>query len=69
MASGYGRDPKTGQDYWILKNIWSTYWGEGGYMRIDMNTNDCGVSAVPELVVLDVAKTDKLRAAALARAS
>jgi cathepsin L len=63
IISGYGRDPRTGQRYWILKNIWSTWWGEGGYMRIDMDQNDCGVSALPEYVLLDTPHTDALRAA------
>ena len=69
MASGYGRDPKTGQRYWLMKNIWSSYWGEGGYMRVDMDQNDCGLSAAPEFVRLDVGATNKLRAEELQRAS
>eukprot|EP01025_Chloroclados_australasicus_P000264 TRINITY_DN10128_c0_g1_i1.p1 TRINITY_DN10128_c0_g1~~TRINITY_DN10128_c0_g1_i1.p1 ORF type:complete len:214 (+),score=9.89 TRINITY_DN10128_c0_g1_i1:32-643(+) len=64
MLSGYGRDPESGRNYWILKNIWSTFWGEQGYMRIDMDNNDCGVTALPQYTELDVEKTDKLRAQA-----
>jgi Papain family cysteine protease len=41
----------------VVKNIWSTYWGEGGYIRIDMD-HDCGTSVVPEYVDLDVHKTE-----------
>jgi C1A family cysteine protease len=63
MVSGYGRDAKTGQTFWIIKNIWSTFWGEGGYMRIDMDRNDCGVSAQAFFVELDVPTTDVLRVA------
>jgi cathepsin L len=62
MISGYGRDPETGREYWILKNMWSTFWGEGGYMRMDMRRNDCGVSALPEYVILDAPLTRELRA-------
>ena len=69
MISGYGRDAATGRTYWLVKNIWSTHWGEGGYMRVDMDRNDCGVSGQGEFVDLDVAATDALRAAAAAAAA
>lgn len=64
MISGYGRDPATGQRYWVLKNMWSSWWGELGYMRMDMDRNDCGVTALPEYVELDLPATDALRLAA-----
>jgi cathepsin L len=31
---GYGTDPASGHDYWLVKNSAGTNWGEGGYARI-----------------------------------
>ncbi|KAM3856425.1 cathepsin K-like [Vipera latastei] len=30
--------------YWILKNSWSTLWGEKGYMRLAKGSNQCSVA-------------------------
>ena len=27
------------QEYWIGRNSWGTYWGEGGFFRMDMRPN------------------------------
>ena len=40
---GYGTDEATGQDYWLGRNSWGTYWGEGGFFRIARGTNNLGV--------------------------
>lgn len=42
---GFGRDNKTGLDYWILRNSWSENWGESGYMRMARNTSkSCNIA-------------------------
>jgi len=43
---GYGTDLVDGQkkDYWMVRNSWSTYWGDRGYVKIHRGDNDCCVS-------------------------
>lgn len=51
LAVGYGTDPEGG-DYWIIKNSWSTYWGDQGYIRIARKNNMCGVATAATYVNL-----------------
>ncbi|KAI5100938.1 cathepsin S,-like 1 isoform X2 [Silurus meridionalis] len=49
LVVGYGKSEE-GLQYWLVKNSWSDKWGEGGYMRILRNKNQCGIgiySVVP----------------------
>jgi len=40
---GYNNvDPTS--SYWIVRNSWSTDWGESGYIYLDMTTNTCGLA-------------------------
>ena len=44
MLGRYGRTPE-GQDYWIVKNTWSPYWGDKGYIHIARDPDhDCGIA-------------------------
>jgi C1A family cysteine protease len=52
---GYGSE--NGQDYYILRNSWSTSWGENGYMKISRGSQYapwgmCGLLYQPEYPVV-----------------
>jgi C1A family cysteine protease len=52
LAVGYGTD--AGKDYWLVKNSWSSSWGENGYVRIAANTGGagiCGIAANPSFPI------------------
>jgi cathepsin C len=46
LLIGYGADKSTGEKYWIVKNSWSTSWGEQGYFRIRRGTDECAIESI-----------------------
>lgn len=55
VLMGYGTDTETGEDYWLVRNSYGLFWGEGGYIRLkrtDPSTlpqpdADCGMDVTP----------------------
>ena len=57
LIVGYGHDLFHGLDYWIVKNSWSSQWGEGGYVRILRNYDKsdsgmCGIAVQPSFPIV-----------------
>lgn len=50
LAVGYGI--LDNEPYWLVKNSWSTYWGNDGYVLMSMKDNNCGVATDAVYVTL-----------------
>lgn len=40
---GYGYDEESDTEFWIGRNSWGTYWGEYGFFRIKMHSDNLGI--------------------------
>jgi C1A family cysteine protease len=50
LAVGYGT--MNGELYWLVKNSWSNYWGNDGYVLMSARDNNCGVMTTPTYVTM-----------------
>lgn len=50
LLVGYGT--MNGELYWLVKNSWSNYWGNDGYILMSARDNNCGVMTSPTFVTM-----------------
>ena len=44
---GWGLDKPSNTEYWIVRNSWGTHFGENGFFRIKMHSDNLGIDSSP----------------------
>ena len=58
-------DTASNNGYWQIRNSWGTEWGEGGYIRLSVGQDMCGITTDPTFsspYIIDSATRQKIRA-------
>lgn len=58
LIVGYGKDSKTNQEFWLIRNSWDTTWGEEGYVRLAITGDGPGMCGIHTQPVWPIVKTD-----------
>lgn len=54
LVVGFGKIDN--QEYWLVKNSWSTLWGNDGYILLSTKDNNCGVMTAPTVPIVEAVK-------------
>lgn len=57
LVVGWGYDDYLQKDFWLVKNNWSTMWGDNGYVRLSIvdGYGTCGIQSLPHTVSIETA--------------
>lgn len=53
-----GYDSTGSEPYWKVRNSWASTWGEGGYIRLAMGINQCGIADEAMFVTASLSAED-----------